>query len=131
MPPRTPRRLGEVAIAAAVAIVVVVFAAIKLLDQPSALYYARVVDDHTLAIGTVSGPGTWTRVTSVQEASDRVVIGVSSLRAPLPGTGDDVTELSVHLSEPIGDKTVTDASTSLDVPRTHCLPPAYLAPGCT
>ena len=96
-----------------------------------AFYYARVVDDHTLVIGTVSGPGVWTRVTSVQEASDRVVIGVSSLRAPLPGTGDDVTELTVHLVELIGAKTVIDANTGLDVPRTHCLPPAYLAPGCT
>jgi len=58
--------------------VVVVFVAIRLLDRPSAFYYARVVDDHTVVIGTVSGPGVWTRVTSVQETSDRA----SSASAP-------------------------------------------------
>jgi hypothetical protein len=125
------RRLGEVAAVVAIAIAVVVVVAIKLLDQPTRFDYARVIDDHTLVLGTVTGPGTWTRVTSVQEASDRVVIGISSLRAPLPGTGDDLVELTVHLAEPIGEKTVTDASTGREVPRTHCLPPAYLAPGCT
>ena len=131
MAPRTLRRRGSRAAVAAIAIAVVVLVAIKGLDQPMPFSYARVVDDHTLVIGTVSGPGTWTRVTSVQEGSDRIVIGVSHLRAPLPGTGDDLMELTVHLGEPIGEKTVMDASTGLDVPRTHCMPPAYMAPGCT
>jgi hypothetical protein len=125
------RQRARVAIATVIAFAVVGFAAVKLLDRPAALYYARPVDNHTLAIGTVTGPGTWTRVTAVQETSDRIVITVSSLSAPLPGAGDDLNELLVQLAEPIGARIVTDASTGLVVPRTSCLPPAYLAPGCT
>ena len=125
------RPRARLAIAAGIALAVVGFAAVKLLDRPAAVYYAREVDSHTLAIGTITGPGTWTRVTTVQETSDRIVITVSSLSAPLPGAGDDLTELSVQLAEPIGAKIVTDGTTGLVVPRTSCLPPAYLAPGCT
>lgn len=131
MASREARRLARVAIAVGIAIVVVVFVAIRLLDRPAPIYYVRLVDDRTVVIGTVSGPGTWTRVTTVAETPTGITLGVRSLRAPLPGTGDDVTELTVHLGEPIGDKTVTDVSTGLVVPRTRCLPPAYLAPGCT
>jgi hypothetical protein len=121
----------ETAVIVLIAVAVVVFVAIRLLDRPAPIDYARLVDQQTLALGTVTGPGTWTRVTQVQETPDSVVLGVSSLQAPLPGTGDDMKELIVHLSEPIGDRPVIDANTGLEVPKTTCPPPAYLAPGCT
>lgn len=121
----------ETAIIVLIAVAVVVFVAIRLLDRPAPIFYARLVDEQTLAIGTVTGPGTWTRVTQVQETSENIVLGVSSLQTPLPGTGGDTKELTVHLTEPIGDRPVIDANTGLIVPKTTCPPPAYLAPGCT
>ena len=58
---------------------VLVIVAIHSLDSPSWIYYYRVVDDRTLVLGTVTGQGAMTRVTSVTETPTKVTITVSSL----------------------------------------------------
>lgn len=97
-------------------VVALVAIAIRLLDASGPIFTYRVIDDYTLGIGTVTGPGTWTRVTAVTETSSSISVTVNSLRAPLPGTGDDILELRVTLSAPIGGRTVIDAN-GLPVPR--------------
>ena len=125
--PRLRRRW----IAVAVALVVLV-AAVRLLDGASWIYYYRVVDDRTLVVGIITGPGAWTRVTSVTETPATVEITVNSLLVQLgPGTAVGVPVESVAtLRDPIGTRTVIDGSSGLPVLRTRCLPPAYSAAGC-
>ena len=118
----------------AVAVVLIlVIATVRLLDGASWIYYYRVVDAQTLVVGTVTGPGAWTRVTSVTETPATVTITVSSLLIRL-GAGTAVgipVESVAKLHDPIGSRTVIDGSSGLPVLRTRCLPPAYSAPGCT
>ncbi|MEA2526303.1 MAG: hypothetical protein QOF73_3530 [Thermomicrobiales bacterium] len=113
------------------AVLLLILGSIRLLDRPAPIFYYRVVDDRTLALGLVSGPGTWTRLTVSEEGAETVRLEVSSLSAPLPGTGGDEIEVTIKLRDPIGAKAVIDLSSGLEVPRTRCVPPAYLAPGCT
>jgi hypothetical protein len=118
----------------AVAIVLVLAVlAVRSLDSPSWIFYYRVIDERTLVVGTAPGPGAWTRVTSVIETPSTVTITVSSLFVRLgPGTSEAVAvESTATLRDPIGNRTVIDGSSGLAVQRTHCLPPSYLAPGCT
>jgi hypothetical protein len=126
--PRPRRRW----IAAAVVLVIVV-TAFRLLGSASRIDYYRVVDDGTLVVGTVEGPGAWTRVTSITETPSTATIIVSSfLVRSLPGTDVGIqVESVVELRDPIGGRTVVDGSRGEPVQRTRCLPPAYLAPGCT
>ena len=126
--PRLRRRW----MALAVVVVLLVVMAVRLLDNASWVSYFRVVDDQTLVVGTVTGPGAWTRVTSVIETPSTVTITVSSLLIQLgPGTAVGVPVESVaSLRDPLGSRTVIDGSSGLAVVRTRCLPPAYLAPGC-
>jgi hypothetical protein len=114
-----------------VAILLGILVAAKLLDRPTHIYYYRVIDDRTIVVGVISGPGTWTRLTGISEAQDTVTLQVSSMTAPLPGSGDDPIEVTVNLPDAIGGRTVIDASTGTVVPFTRCFPPAYLAAGCT
>ena len=116
-----------------VVVLVLVVAAVRGLDSPSWIYYYRVVDEHTLVVGTVTGPGAWTRVTSVIETPTAVTITVSSLLVQLgPGTAVGVpVESTATLRDPIASRTVLDGSSGLRVQQTRCLPPAYFAPGCT
>lgn len=114
-------------------VLVLVVTAVRLLDGASWINYYRVVDGQTLIVGTETGQGAWTRVTSVTERPETVTIKVSSLRIQLgAGTGGAVpVEFVVKLQDPIDGRTVLDGSSGLPVQRTRCLPPAYLAPGCT
>ena len=118
---------------ALVAVAVLVVGAIRSLDSPSWIFYYRVVDDHTLVVGTVAGPGGWTRVTSVTETPATVTITVSSLVVQIgAGTASGVlVESNATLRDPIGSRSVIDGSSGLRVQPTHCLPPAYFAPGCS
>jgi hypothetical protein len=108
-------------------------AAVRSLDSPSWIYYYRVIDERTLIVGTVTGPGAWTRVTSVTETPSTLTITVSSLLVQLgPGAAVGVAvETTANLRDPIAGRTVIDGSSGLPVQRTDCLPPTYLAPGCT
>ena len=103
-----------ISLAVVLALVVV---AVRLLDKPAPIHYYRVIDDHTIAVGTVTGPGTWTRVSAVTETTTSITVSVSSLTAPLPGSGDDILELNVTMRDAIDGRTVIDASSGLPVPR--------------
>lgn len=129
---RLPRLWRRWVVVAAVVLVLGV-AAVRSLDSPSWIYYYRVVDEHQLVVGTVTGPGAWTRVTSVTETPLTVTITVSSLLVQLgPGAAMGVAvESTAMLRDPIASRTVIDGSSGLPVQQTHCLPPAYFAPGCT
>ena len=125
--PRVRRRWITVAV-----VLLLVVVAVRLLDGASWIYYYRVVDDRTLVVGTITGPGAWTRVTSVTETPATITITVSSLLIRL-GAGTAVgipVESVAKLHDPIGSRTVIDGSSGLPVPRTRCMPPAYAAPGC-
>ena len=113
-------------------VLLLVIVAVRLLDSASWIYYYRVVDDQTLVVGTVTGPGAWTRVTNVTETPATVTITVRSLVVQLgPGTAVGVpVESFAMLHDPIGSRTVIDGSSGVPVLRTRCLPPAYAAPGC-
>jgi hypothetical protein len=126
-------RLWRRWVAVVAVVLVLAVAAVRSLDSPSWIYYYRVVDGHTLVVGTVTGPGAWTRVTSVTETPLTVTITVSSLLVQLgPGAAFGIpVESTAKLSDPIASRTVMDGSSGLPVQRTHCLPPAYFAPGCT
>ena len=114
-------------------VLVLVVTAVRLLDSASWIYSYRVVDDKTLVVGTITGPGAWTRVTSVTETPSTVTITVNSFLIQLgPRTGVGIAVESVAtLHDPIGSRTVVDGSSGLPVLRPRCPPPAYAAPGCT
>jgi hypothetical protein len=128
---RVPRPQRRWVVAALV--VVLVFIGYRLLDSATWIYYYRVLDDRTLVVGTVAGPGAWTRVTGITETPTTITITVSSLFLQLgPGTAEGVPYESVaKLRDPIGDRSVVDGSSGLPVLQTHCPPPSYSAPGCT
>ncbi|MGH2967143.1 MAG: hypothetical protein ACRDMH_17430 [Solirubrobacterales bacterium] len=126
--PRLRRRWIAVGV-----VLVLVVTAVRLLDSACWIYYYRVVDDRSLVVGTVEGPGALTRVTSVIETPSTVTITVSSFLVRLgAGTAVGIPVQSVaKLHDPIGSRTVLDGSSGLPVVRTRCLPPSYFAPGCT
>lgn len=103
---------------ALVVVLVVAIVAVRLFDRDAPIHYYRVINDYALSVGTITGPSTWTRVTTVTETSSSITVGVASLSAPLPGFGDNIYELTVLLRDPIGVRTVIDASSGLPVPRT-------------
>ena len=108
------------------------FVAYRLLDSPTWIYYYRVLDDRTLLVGTGTGPGAWVRVTDVAETPSTVTITVRSLYIQLgPTTSEGIAYESVaKLHDPLGSRTVIDASSGLPVQRAHCPPPAVFAPVC-
>ncbi len=126
--PRVRRRWLVVGLVA----LLVVFAAYRVLDSPTWIYYYRVLDDRTLVVGTVSGPGASTRVTDVTETPSTATIIVRSLFIQLgPATGGGTPYESVaKLHDPLGSRTVIDGSSGLPVQRANCPPPAVFAPVC-
>ena len=70
----------------------------------------RLVDDRTIAIQVIGGNGSWCRVTAVVETDSDVRISADCLDwLPLPGTALGVLhELTVRLSQPLGNRSVTD-----------------------
>lgn len=113
-------------------VVAVLFTSYRLLDSHTYIYYYRVVDDQHLAVGTVSGPGAWARVTSVTETSTTVTIIVSNFYFQLgPSTDVGIEYESVAtLKEPLGSRIVIDAKDGHTVDRVTCPPPSIPAPGC-
>jgi hypothetical protein len=97
-------------------VIALAFGEVLLLDARAPIEYYRVVDDHTLVVGAGTGPTFWAHVTSVSETESAVVVGVSSVRVPLPSTNDQITEVTVSLRDPIGDRALVDASSGLPVP---------------
>lgn len=92
---------------------------VRLADKAYAVWEYRIVDDHTIVVASVTGPWTWIRVTGVAETPASVTVSVSSISFQFgPGFGDDIAWLVVTLRDPIGDRTVIDATTGQPVPRT-------------
>jgi hypothetical protein len=74
--------------------------------------YYRVDDAKVLTVGVVSGPGTWTRVTQVDESPSTVVVTVRSVSVPFvagSAVGQRL-ELEVALSQPLADRKVLDGT---------------------
>ncbi len=113
-------------------VVVIVFTAYHLLDSATRIDYYRVVDEHTLLLGTISGQGANVRVTNVTEASTAVTVTVTTFFLQLgPSTAEGYPYESVaKLQDPLGSRAVIDGSNGLQVQRATCPPPAYFAPVC-
>ena len=113
--PRPRRRW----IVIAVIVIVIVVAVVRLLDSPTRIYSYRVIDDRTLVVETISGPGAHARVTDVTEAPSTVTIIVRSLFIQIgPGTGVGIPYESIaKLRDPLGNRTVIDGSSGLPVER--------------
>jgi len=111
-------------------IVAVLFTSYRLLDSHTYIYYYRVVDDHTLMVGTLSGPGAWARVTSVVETPATVTIIVSNFYFQLgPSTDVGIGYESVaKLQDALGSRTVIDGSDGHSVERRTCPPQVCLWP---
>lgn len=107
------RRLARIRRPLAAAAVIVVLGALAVWLQDRAIYQGIycLQAERTIILPVASGPGTWTRIGSVVESADSVVVEVRELRAPLPGTGGEILWLTVRLSEPLGSRTVIDAVT--------------------
>ena len=97
--------------------VALIFLFVRALDQPAPIFYYHVVDDRTLIVGSVTGSGTWTRIVSVSETESSITVSIGSLRAPLPGTGGEIVELTVRLQAPLGERSVIDGRSGVPVPR--------------
>src|SRR5665811_1738652 len=121
-------------VVAVIAIVtVLVFTVYGSFDRPSWIDYYRVVDDETLLVGTISGPGATVRVTNVTETSSTVTITVSTFLFQIgPQAGVGIPNESVaKLHDTLGSRSVIDGSSGLPVERAICPPPAYFAPVCS
>lgn len=124
-------RLWRCLVAVAVVLILAV-GAVRLLDRASAILYYRVVDDRTLLLGTVSGPGATVRVTNLTETSATVTTTVGAFSVQLgPGTGAGMPYESVAtLQNPVGVRMVIDGSSGLPIQRATCPPPAVFATVC-
>jgi hypothetical protein len=111
---------------------VVVVSSVRIADRPMPIDSYRLLDPATIGIETITGPGSWTRITVVTETASSVTVTVSSLQAPLPG--DDVghfLELAVKLGAQLGTRAVIDGSDGITVPRTTCPPIMWAAGTCS
>ena len=113
--PRSRRRW--IALAVAVLLAVVAF---RLLDQPLRLESYRAVDQRTLDV-LGYGPqtwSTWTHVTGITETATSVTISVNLFVLQI-GAGSsalDAVHVPIHLSAPLGQRTVIDGSTGQTIP---------------
>ncbi len=125
---RIPKPRRRWVVLAAVALLV--FASIRFLDRPTPIDFYRIVDPQTLGIDTTTGPGTWTRVTSVAETDSSVTVVVSAIRIQLGPAEDTLgfVELTVKLSSPIAGRTVVDGSNGQPVSPARGPWPPQLGP---
>ena len=93
------------------------------LDRSQPIRSYRVIDDRTIAVEVDSSSPQWTRITSVTETQDRVIVSVGSFIFPWPqaqaGVGTSE-ELLVTLSQPIGSRSVIDGYTGDTVAQVQC-----------
>src|SRR3954462_11344586 len=102
------RRRRWVALGAIGLVAILAFAGYRLLDKPNAIYYYRVVDEHTLVAGTISGPNANVRVTNIVETPGTVTITVSALSVSIGASSGAGTmyESLATLTQPLGGRTV-------------------------
>lgn len=110
-------RVARILIVVAIAAVIGFLAAPQLGTVDNVNYY-KPVDDRHFIVGVITGSGTWTRVTEINETTSSVVVTVRSLSFPfLPGSASGrYQEFTVSLVQPLGTRTVVDA-TGYEVPR--------------
>jgi len=108
---------------AAAVVVAAVWALVAVYDRAQPLDYYRLVGDRTIIVGTITGRGTWTRVSSVTETPTSVVVAVRSLPIPfVPAAGVGIRiEFVITLETPLRDRTVVDAATGAAVRGSRCL----------
>ena len=125
---RTPRWRAIVLLV----LVVLAFASVRAADRPAPIDSYRLLDPATIGIETITGPGSWTRISGVSETPTRVTVSVSSLTAPLPGTdGGQYLELTVKLGAPLGMRVLIDGSSGETVSRTACPPIMWAGRTCS
>jgi hypothetical protein len=106
---RLPRWLWAAAIVAVG--VILLLAQNSTVLFPSFASY-RVVDGRTIAVKVGVAPCSWTRVTGVAETVTAISIKVETLPCPLPLAGTaqlDLRELTVSVSDGVGNRAITDA----------------------
>jgi 23S rRNA U2552 (ribose-2'-O)-methylase RlmE/FtsJ len=72
----------------------------------------RLVDERTVAVTVGAAPCSWTRVTNVAESNTQVRVRVETLPCPIPlpqSDAQDLREITVLLTNDLGNRTVTDA----------------------
>lgn len=108
---------------AAAVVVTAVWALMAIYDRAQPLDYYRLVGDRTIVVGTITGRGTWTRVSSVTETPISIVVAVRSFPIPfVPAAGVGIPiEFVITLEAPLGDRTVVDAATGAAVRASRCL----------
>ena len=125
---RAPRRRAIVL----VLLVVLAIVSVRLADRPMPIDSYRLLGPATIGIETITGPGSWTRISGVSESPTSITISVSSLTAPLPGTDvGQFLELIVKLSAPLGTRPLIDGSSGETVSRTACPPIMWAARTCS
>jgi hypothetical protein len=116
----TSRRLLNV-----IAVLAVLFVIGRWLDRSQPIIGYRVIDDRTIAVTVDSSSPQWTRITGVNETSDRVIVSVGSFIFPVPHkfAGVGMTEeLLVTLGGPLGSRSVVDGYTGYVVDQIPCRP---------
>lgn len=110
----------------ATGVVVAAAALFAVSDRADPLDYYRPVGDRIIVVGTITGRGTWTRVSSVTETPTSVVVAVRSFHIPfVPASGVGIPiEFVLTLAAPLDGRTVVDASTGAAVRQTTCIGPA-------
>jgi hypothetical protein len=89
------------------------------LDSPSVIDGYRVGGERSITVVTFEGTGAWTRVARVAESESTVTVEIRSIRIQVgPGTAvATLTESTVALRDPIGQRTVIDGSSGQPVQR--------------
>lgn len=104
------------AVVAAVLIVLVL--AVGLSVKTPHVYGYRVIDDYNIALQVVGARPLWRAVTTETETSSTVTIGVSELWFELaPGFDDRIAYVVAGLADPLGTRSVIDASTGAAIPE--------------
>jgi hypothetical protein len=118
------------AVAPAVAVLVIVLVgSVRALDRPMPIEGYRLISPSSIGLETITGPGSWTRVTGVSETSSSIMVTVNSLQAPLPGSDvGQFLELVINLDAPLGARLVIDGSSGETASAMTC-PPAMWAQG--
>jgi len=77
----------------------------------------RVIDDYNIALMMAGAHPTWREVTSVDETSSTVTVGVSEIYLQFgPGFDDTISYEVVRLSQPLAGRQVVDASDGAVLP---------------
>ncbi len=67
----------------------------------------RAIDDTTIEVSVAEASLAWTMVWVVRETPSEVLVTVHTLQPPLPGVRDAIGWRTVHLSAPLGDRSVS------------------------